>query len=71
MLGSEQPRDNEHCEIRFDGAGTFYLRESPSSYAQNAYPGGHDPSDHPAKEVTWYGAASGIPLGDGVVRCKK
>jgi formylglycine-generating enzyme required for sulfatase activity len=49
--------DSDNCEIRFDGAGTFYLRESPSSYAQSAYPSGYDPSDHPAKEVTWYGAA--------------
>lgn len=49
--------DDEDCEIQFDGAGTFYLRESPSSYAQDAYPGGYDPADHPVKEVTWYGAA--------------
>jgi formylglycine-generating enzyme required for sulfatase activity len=49
--------DDEHCEIQFDGVGTFSLRESPSNYAQDAYPGGYDPSDHPVKEVTWYGAA--------------
>ena len=49
--------DNDYCEIQFDGVGTFYLRESPSSNAQGAYPGGYDPSDHPVKEVTWYGAA--------------
>jgi formylglycine-generating enzyme required for sulfatase activity len=48
--------DNEYCEIQFDGAGTFYLRESPSTYAQGAYPEGYNPSDHPVKEVTWYGA---------------
>ncbi len=48
--------DAAECEIQFDGAGSFYLRESPSSYAQSAYPGGYDPADHPAKEVTWYGA---------------
>jgi formylglycine-generating enzyme required for sulfatase activity len=45
------------CEIQFDGAGSFYLRESPSSAAQSAYPGGYDPSDHPVMEVSWYGAA--------------
>jgi formylglycine-generating enzyme required for sulfatase activity len=48
--------DNSYSEIRFDGAGRFYLRESPSSQAQSAYPGGYDPSDHPVKEVTWFGA---------------
>lgn len=45
------------CEIQFDGAGTFYLRESPSAHAQSAYPSGYDPADHPVKVVTWYGAA--------------
>lgn len=49
--------DSQYSEIQFDGAGTFYLRESPSSYAQSAYPEGYDPADHPVKEVTWYGAA--------------
>ncbi|MBD3349498.1 MAG: SUMF1/EgtB/PvdO family nonheme iron enzyme [Candidatus Eisenbacteria bacterium] len=50
--------DDSDCEIQFNsGTGTFYLRESPSNYAQNAYPGGYDASDHPVKEVTWYGAA--------------
>ena len=48
---------DEHCEIQFDGAGNFYLRESPSHYAQGAYPGGYDPTDHPVKKVTWHGAA--------------
>ncbi|MFC1572964.1 formylglycine-generating enzyme family protein [Candidatus Eisenbacteria bacterium] len=48
--------DSEWCEIQFDGAGSFYLRESPSSHAQEAYPDGYDPSDHPVKEVSWYGA---------------
>ena len=48
--------DNDYTEIQFDGAGSFYLRESPSSYAQNAYPGGYDPSDHPVKVVSWYGS---------------
>jgi formylglycine-generating enzyme required for sulfatase activity len=48
--------DDDHCEIQFDGAGTFYLRESPSHIAQEAYPGGYDPSDHPVKEVSWYGS---------------
>jgi formylglycine-generating enzyme required for sulfatase activity len=48
--------DISYSEIQFDGAGTFYLRESPSSYAQNAYPDGYDPSDHPVKVVSWYGS---------------
>jgi len=48
--------DGPASEIQFDGVGTFYLRESPSSYAQNAYPGGYDPANHPVKKVTWYGA---------------
>ncbi|MBU1700709.1 MAG: formylglycine-generating enzyme family protein [Candidatus Eisenbacteria bacterium] len=48
--------DQAACEIQFS-AGTFYLRESPSSEAQNAYPGGYDPSVHPVIMVTWYGAA--------------
>jgi len=47
--------DSELCEIQFDGAGTFYLRESPSSSAQAAYPSGYDPADHPVKETTWCG----------------
>ncbi|MFC1572957.1 formylglycine-generating enzyme family protein [Candidatus Eisenbacteria bacterium] len=49
--------DNDWCEIQFDGAGSFYLRESPSSYAQSTYPDGYDPASHPVKEVTWYGGA--------------
>jgi formylglycine-generating enzyme required for sulfatase activity len=49
--------DDEDSEIQFDGAGMFYLRESPSLGAQSAYPDGYDPSEHPVKEVTWYGAA--------------
>jgi formylglycine-generating enzyme required for sulfatase activity len=48
---------SDYCEIQFDGAGTFYLRESPSAYAQAAYPEGYDPAVHPVKEVSWYGAA--------------
>jgi formylglycine-generating enzyme required for sulfatase activity len=48
--------DGLSCEIQFDGVGSFYLRESPSSYAQDAFPAGYDPVDHPVKEVTWYGA---------------
>jgi len=48
--------DDVDSEIQFDGAGTFYLRESPSNHAQNAYPDGYDPSDHPVMEVTWYGS---------------
>jgi formylglycine-generating enzyme required for sulfatase activity len=49
--------DDLECEIRFDGAGTFYLAESQSDFAQNAYPNGYDPADHPVKEVTWFGLA--------------
>ena len=49
--------DDEDCEIQFDEAGIFFVREAPSGDAQNAYPGGYDSSDHPVKEVTWYGAA--------------
>jgi formylglycine-generating enzyme required for sulfatase activity len=48
----------DDSEIQFDGAGQFYLRESPSSFAQNAYPDGYDPAIHPVKGVTWYGAAA-------------
>ena len=49
--------NSEYCEIQFNsGTETFYLRESPSSWAQGAYPAGYDASDHPVKEVTWYGA---------------
>jgi formylglycine-generating enzyme required for sulfatase activity len=49
--------DSSYCEIQFDGAGRFYLRESPTGLAESAYPEGYDPSDHPVLEVTWYGAA--------------
>jgi len=49
--------DSQYSEIQFDGAGGFYLRESPSSEAQTAYPEGYDPSAHPVKDVSWYGAA--------------
>ncbi|MBU1700648.1 MAG: SUMF1/EgtB/PvdO family nonheme iron enzyme [Candidatus Eisenbacteria bacterium] len=37
-------------EIKFDGAGTFYLREVSS------IPGDYNPDFHPVKEVTWFGA---------------
>lgn len=49
---------NDVVEIQFDGAGSFYLRESPSQDAQTAYPNGYDPAIHPVKHVTWAGAAS-------------
>ncbi len=49
--------DDEDCEIQFDIGGTFYLRESPSWYAQTVYPGGYDPAEHPVMRVTWFGAA--------------
>jgi formylglycine-generating enzyme required for sulfatase activity len=48
---------DESSEIQFDGAGTFYLRESPSFQAYQAYPDGYDPAIHPVMMVTWYGAA--------------
>ena len=45
------------CEMQFDsGSGTFYLREAPSIWAQQAYPGGYDPASHPVQQVSWYGA---------------
>jgi formylglycine-generating enzyme required for sulfatase activity len=51
--------DDVECEIQFDSqTEMFYLRESPSSHAQEAYPDGYDPAVHPVKEVTWYGAAA-------------
>ncbi|MBU1701654.1 MAG: formylglycine-generating enzyme family protein, partial [Candidatus Eisenbacteria bacterium] len=49
--------DNDYGEILFDGAGTFYLREAPSELAQSAYPEGYDPTFHPVKAVSWFGAA--------------
>jgi len=49
--------DSSDGEIQFDGEGSFYLRESPSSYAQQAYPEGYDPANHPVKMVTWFGSA--------------
>ncbi|MFC1573004.1 formylglycine-generating enzyme family protein [Candidatus Eisenbacteria bacterium] len=54
LLDLDDPEGD--CEIQFDGAGSFYLRESPSSFAQDAYPSGYNPADHPVKEVTWYGS---------------
>ena len=48
--------NDDNCEFTFSG-GMFALRESPTSAAQNAYPSGYDPSDHPVKEVSWFGAA--------------
>ncbi len=48
--------DDDECELAFSG-GIFTLRQS--DYAlEHAYPQGYDPGPHPAKEVTWYGAAS-------------
>lgn len=46
------------CELTFDpNSGQFSLREAPSDFAVNAYPNGYDPSPHPIKAVTWFGAA--------------
>ncbi len=44
------------CEIGFSN-GVFFLKESRSGPANNTYPDGYDPSNHPVKGVTWYGAA--------------
>ncbi len=49
--------DSEYAEIQFNGQGAFYLRESPSTQAQSAYPDGYDPADHPVIMVSWFGAA--------------
>jgi len=64
-------------EIRFDaGSGQFYLVELDDITVYGwgpgqAYPDGYDPSLHPVKEVSWYGAAcycdwlsqrAGLPL---------
>ncbi|MBU1948252.1 MAG: formylglycine-generating enzyme family protein, partial [Candidatus Eisenbacteria bacterium] len=49
--------NNSYSEIQFDGAGTFYLRQSPSNSAQYTYPDGYDPSAHPIQSASWYGAA--------------
>jgi formylglycine-generating enzyme required for sulfatase activity len=49
---------NDIVEIQFDGAATFFLRESPNIDAQSAYPDGYDPGPHPVKHATWHGAAS-------------
>ena len=49
---------SKFSEIGFDGEGEFFLRESPCEWARKAYPEGYDPARHPAKEVTWYGAAA-------------
>jgi len=49
---------HEACEIQFDGAGSFFLRQSPSADAQAAYPEGYDPAQHPVKKCSWFGAAA-------------
>jgi formylglycine-generating enzyme required for sulfatase activity len=54
--GSTEELLDLESEIQFDGAGRFYLRESPSRFAQEAYPDGYAPAYHPVKDVTWYGA---------------
>ena len=60
-LGSAQELldlDDADSEITFDpGTETFGLREVDYALTY-AYPLGYDPTDHPVKEVTWYGAAS-------------
>jgi len=54
--------DASGCEIRFnDGTGTFYLQHG-DHYTYwggpgSAYPFAYDPAMHPAKEVSWFGAA--------------
>ncbi len=49
--------DSDESEIQFDGSGTFYVRESGSDFARNAYEYGYTPENHPVFNVTWYGAA--------------
>jgi formylglycine-generating enzyme required for sulfatase activity len=44
-------------EIQFED-GVFSIRQSESSRAQTAYPDGYDPSDHPVRSITWWGAAA-------------
>jgi formylglycine-generating enzyme required for sulfatase activity len=63
--------ESQYSEIQFDQASeTFYLREV--GYAlQYAYPEGYDPSDHPVKEVTWYGSVrycDWMSLREGLLR---
>ncbi|MBC8478113.1 MAG: formylglycine-generating enzyme family protein [Candidatus Delongbacteria bacterium] len=48
--------DDDDCEFTF-ADGLFGLREAPGWQAQVAYPDGYDPTNHPVKEVSWYGAA--------------
>lgn len=48
--------DDPDCEIRYEN-GTFVLQEAAFARAM-AYPDGYDPSDHPVKKISWYGAAS-------------
>ncbi|MFC1573166.1 SUMF1/EgtB/PvdO family nonheme iron enzyme, partial [Candidatus Eisenbacteria bacterium] len=63
--------DTSGTEIQFDGEGTFSLWEATSDAAQNAYPDGYDPANHPVKEVTWWGAArycDWLSLQNGVQR---
>lgn len=62
---------NDYCEIQLGPDGVFYLRESPSTEAQGAYPGGYNPAVHPVKMVTWYGAArycDWLSLQEGLAR---
>jgi formylglycine-generating enzyme required for sulfatase activity len=48
----------DDCEIAFDhGSGLFSIRQS-SFALRHAYPEGYDPTAHPVKRVTWYGAVS-------------
>jgi len=51
------PMNDGYQEIQFDtDSEEFYLRESPCSLAQDAYPDGYNPSVHPVN-VSYYGAA--------------
>lgn len=47
---------NDSGEIWWTGT-EFALRMSPGDDANDAYPEGYDPADHPVKNITWYGAA--------------
>ena len=51
------PMNDGYQEIQFDyDSEEFYLRESPCSWAQDAYPNGYNPELHPVN-VSYYGSA--------------
>lgn len=52
--------NSDVSEIKFEDE-VFYIKPSSTSYGfygpGSAYPSGYDPSNHPVKFVSWYGAA--------------